>query len=374
MAGCHSLIPLKAIESDAKSKLIGDPLDQAAFQFSGWVYNKTCDCYEARNVANQTSSNDPIRLWQVKSFPFDPDKRVSTALVVLERADGTLQLLSLTKGSPDTVRDMYLRREDEDFNIAYETQRMEFETRGYRNIALGWMDLSGTNYMRELFPERLEKSAIDNARQRAELFQRSEFETARLEFGGFVQFDASIRGSSRRIIEELNSSGLRSMMLTGDGIGAAVTVANKVRLIRSRKVAILEVTNDSTLQWRFLDLKKRKSGSSGDGSIEPIPFAASSLDDVLKRERLGKLAIATTGSALDVVFANTNDQDMQQFAESLSQVSVIARATPKQKHEFITRLKRYGQTVMMCGKRIWFELMSKGIASVMFSHLFALLL
>jgi magnesium-transporting ATPase (P-type) len=370
LAGCHSLIHLKASSASGgeKRQIVGDPLDEAALQYSGWTYNDTAQCYVAP-IQNTTAAADdtpilpsqsfscPVRLWQIKSFPFDPQKRMSTAVVVLENADGSLRLLSFTKGSPDTVRDMYHQREDPNFVGVYEKQRKEFEVQGYRSIAMGWKDLSGTELMTKLFPNGIEKDEMDGARQQGSTLHRSDFEKENLEFGGFVRFDASIRPSSRRIIEELNDGGIRSIMLTGDSIDASCTVATKVRLIRERQVAILEVVEGSSenrsLQWRFIKFHKGKVGQPGSqgSSFETAPFSASSLKDVLKREKLGKCAIATTGVALERMFENVaSDPQMKRFVDNLSRVSVIARATPKQKNDVILHLKHQGgHTVMMCG-------------------------
>lgn len=351
MAGCHSLIPLKGAKPGTESQLVGDPLDEAAFEYSGWKYNETARCYDAPCAENTTSTMNQTRLWQIKSFPFDPDKRISTALVVLEEGNGShLRLLTLTKGSPDTMRDMYSRREEENFFGIYEKQRKDFEAKGYRSIAQGWKDLTGTDDMNRLFPDGLKVTEINKARERAETLHRNEFEVRSLEFGGFVQFDASIRPSSQRIIDELHEGGIRSIMLTGDAIDAAVTVASKVGLIRRRRVAILEVGSGGALQWRFVDLKDRQHGHSEAQSDKSVQTFSSSIQDVLRREKAGKCAIAATGAALDVVFESTGDLDTQQFADNLARVSVIARATPKQKNEVISRLKRCGRTVMMCGK------------------------
>lgn len=356
LAGCHSLIHLNTPGS--KSQTVGDPLDEAALRYSGWKYNDTARCYEAPTRVTAALPYDPVRLWQIKAFPFDPQKRMSTAVVVLENVDGSLRLLSLTKGSPDTVRDMYHQREDREFLTAYETQRKEFEVQGYRSIAMGWKDLSATGLVRELFPKGLDTGEIDGARQRGSTLHRRDFEKDDLDFGGFVRFDASIRPSSRRVIEELNDGGIRSIMLTGDAIDAAITVASKVRLIEKRQVAVLEVVEDgigeSSLQWRFVKFQKGKKGRLGkrSSSSETKSFSESSLKDVLKLERLGKCAIATTGVALERVFENPSDPQVKCVLDNLSRISVIARATPKQKNDVISHLKhKNGRTVLMCGTK-----------------------
>jgi magnesium-transporting ATPase (P-type) len=358
LAGCHSLVHLDAAStSETNSQVVGDPLDQAAFDYSGWKYNRICECYERQDLANATSL-EPIRLYQLKSFPFDPSKRLSTAVVVLETGGGALRMVSFTKGSSDTIRGMYASRVESDFMSWFEKQVEEFESQGYRSIALGWKDLSATELCTEMFPNGIAKDDIRAARQRGSSFHRKDFEIDELQFGGFVQFDASIRPSSRRIIEELNASGITSIMLTGDAVDAAVNVARKVGLIERKRVAILEEKSDGTksLHWRVVKMRRDKGGraTTPSPSSDIIPFSSSSLKNLLKQERVGKISLATTGKVLEAFLAQdeiTNDAwCAQDFLDNLARVSVIARATPKQKKAVISHLKRHcDRTVMMCG-------------------------
>jgi magnesium-transporting ATPase (P-type) len=358
LAGCHSLIHLDdSATPGASDHVVGDPLDQAAFDFSGWKYNRTSECYERPDLENVTLA-EPVRLWQLKCFPFDASKRLSTAVVVMETGGGSLRLLSLTKGSPDTIRSMCISRVDSDFMSRFNGQLAEFETQGYRSIALGWKDFSGTGCCATIFPNGIQKGDIGEARRRGSSLHRKDFEVDELHFGGFVQFDASIRPSSRRIIEELNAGGINSIMLTGDAVDAAVTVARQVGLIKPRRVAILEEKTDGSksFHWRLVKWRREKKDRAKHWSAtsENIPFSSSSLKDLLKQEQLGKVAFATTGGVLEMFFEHDEIAgEAQDFLDNLPRVSVIARATPKQKKLVISHLRQYGErTVMMCGESL----------------------
>jgi magnesium-transporting ATPase (P-type) len=353
LAGCHSLIHLNSSSvAETASQVVGDPLDQAAFLYSGWKYNDTNHCYEDPSMNISGDPTTPIRLWQVKSFPFDPNKRVSSALVVIEEASGTLRLLAVIKGSSETMRSMYQQRTDGNFTSAFDKQVKNFEVQGHRSIAMGWKDLTDSVHMEQLFPSGLNAFGISNAQKLGSTLHRSDIEGDDMQFGGFVTFHASIRPSSRRVIDELNAAGIRSIMLTGDAIDAAITVASTVKLIQQRKVAILEMVRDESgleqLQWNFVEISNNKGGASR-RSTGTKAFTRSSLHSVLKREMEGKCAIACSGSVLDEVL-NSESKECKDFMDNLFRVSVIARATPKQKKIVISSLKsECGRSVMMCG-------------------------
>ena len=359
LAGCHSLIHLDANStSETGGQVVGDPLDQASFDSSGWKYNRSSECYERQDMQNATLS-EPMRLWQLKCFPFDPSKRLSTAVVVLENVGGSCRMLSFTKGSPDTLRGMYAFQEELDFASRFDRHVEEFEVQGFRSVALGWKDLSETKSCKIIFPNGISRGEISAARQRASLLHRNNVEVDELQFGGFVQFDASIRPSSRRVIEELSAGGIKSIMLTGDAVDAAVTVAWKVGLIKRKQVAILEEKCDgsSSLHWRIVKLRKGKKdqGKNMSPSSEIMPVSSSSLNDFLTKEKLGKLSLATTGKALEMYFEKDDiTVDERKFIDSLARVSIIARATPKQKKLVISHLKQQCErTVMMCGTSVF---------------------
>lgn len=348
LAGCHSLIHLDT--SASNGKIVGDPLDQAAFARSGWKYIQSTYCYELADNQKPTPSK-PVRLWQLQTFPFDPSKRLSTAVVAMEYGNGSIRLFSFTKGSPDTVRGMLKDRAQDDFISLYDSQVKGFEVQGYRSIAMGWRDLSESELGAHLFPNGMTKDDIEMAKMSGTLLHRKDVEVDFLEFGGFAQFDASIRPSSRRIIEELDAGGIKSIMLTGDAVDAAVTVARKVGLVKRRRIAILEESQNGAepLQWRVINLRRTKKDKSTNWrpTSETIPFSPSTLTEIVRQETLGKTAIGISGRALDLLF----DRNDVLLLDSLPQVSVIARATPEQKERVISHLKqKCRKRVMMCGK------------------------
>lgn len=372
LAGCSELVHLDPTESvptsSSASHVVGDPLEIATLEYSGWHYNGTDGSYVSP-VANSTdlSDDDPVRLWKIKSFSFDPNRRLSTTLVLMQTFGGNFHLVSLTKGSPETVKALYSPHDESDFDTAFETQRNELESSGYRSIAFGTKDLSRSSISNELFPNGLHKDTIDEARQKGSSLHRSDFENGYLTFGGFACFDATIRPSSTRVVSELLSAGIKCTMLTGDSIDAAIAVASKVGLFQCDKVAILETTvqeRDGSPLLRFRHVQP-KHNSQSEESIDVEEFSMDSLARVLKRQSKGKLAIAASGAALELVFrAGSNEE--RKFVNNLSRVSVIARATPKLKELVVTNLQsQCGEKVMMCGR------LARGVVGVLLSFVYS---
>lgn len=364
LAGCHSLVNLDGEGSN--STLIGDPLENASLRFSGWKYNSDDDSYSLSDTETNQESG-PIRLWQIKSFPFDPSKRLSTTLVIAKYADNSCKVWSLTKGSSDSMIHLYTMQSDSAFKKSYKKKIQNLDAQGYRSIALGSKDLSNSSLVMErLFPGGLacDSDAIMYARSEGASLHRRDIESlggnstlsAGLDFSGFACFDASLRPSSSRVLNELFYGGINSIMLTGDSIDAALSVGRMVGLVKQRKVAILETAENNgsiDLTWRIMSPKSGKQEKSAkllQFKSQKKAVTPSSLKKILNEQKKGLCAIATTGQALEKILDESSGKTFQLLLDNLSSVSIIARATPSLKESVITCLRqRCGKKVMMCG-------------------------
>ena len=363
-------------EENGKTSVVGDPLDQAALQFSGWKYNQTANFYfRPESDAEPHLSSEPFRLWQIRDFPFDPSRRLSCAIVLLQRKDCSFELWKLIKGSPDTMIDL-VAKESDDFGVELSNKTQELEMQGYRCISLGAENLGDSPIAQTLFPNGLSASACSLAQARANgetlhrgTIDRNDPRTIELglKFSGFCCFDASTRSSSKRVINELGRGGLKCVMLTGDSIDAALSVARKVELFEQKKIAVLErsendVPGKEALVWKILHSKVRKDGSfrilQNRTKIEKA--TVSSVKKYIKYFEKGKYSLAANGRALELIFSGKPNQVRRLIVQNLSAVSVIARATPELKKQVIDTLKQEcGKRVMMCGE----------LHSVSFHHL-----
>lgn len=393
LAGCHSLVHMRMVgcknsnnAGSTPSKIVGDPLDMSALEFSTWKFNHTSSggyyyLPDTSKTNEGNPSNHPIRLWQIRSFPFDPNKRLSSALVLAELSDGDYKLWILTKGSPGTMSFLYKTQEENpEFVPQLNKHTQDLEAQGYRCISLGAVEVSlESPLLATLFPHGLrnvDDDSIGYARSKCTTLHRSDFEdlkpanhkntstlcdsvvddAAGLDFHGFACFDAKVRTSSKRVIKELIRGGINPVMLTGDAIDAALSVASKVTLIEERKVAVLETyqgSNDTTpsLRWRFVVLGDGKGSPSSAVQTEVVDI--DSVQEVIRRQKRERQAIAATGEALEIVLdePDTKTTVFKILADNLFRFSVVARATPSLKTSVIACLKnRCDKKVLMCGK------------------------
>jgi magnesium-transporting ATPase (P-type) len=362
LAGCHSLVHLPETP-DGKNEPIGDPLDQAALAFTGWRYDPSSSSYFRPESACEGTA-EPVRLWQIKSLPFDPTRRLSSAVVLVQLEDGSLQLMKLTKGSPETMKGLF-KRDGHDFDSAFEERTQELETLGYRCIAMGADNVSNSTIRSILFTEELstDGESLITAKSRGDGLHRNEIEghsddqASGLTFCGFCCFDASLRPSSKRVVNELNRGGINTVMLTGDSLDAAMCVARKVNVIRHKNIAVLETrpdaeTGEETLVWKLMRTDLDEGGSfrilRNHTTFEPATLATSA--KLVKRHKRGRLALAASGSALEVVLNGYQNDVHRLIGRNLAGMAVIARATPDLKKTVIDSLKYVcGCQVMMCG-------------------------
>jgi len=364
LAGCHSLVHF---EENGKIAVVGDPLDQAALKFSGWKYNQTADFYFRQDGdADSIQSSEPVRLWQIRNFPFDPSRRVSSAIVLLQRKDSSLEIWKLTKGSPDTVIDL-IENDSHDFRSEFHNQTQELEMQGYRCIAMGAKNLGNSSVAQALFPTGLSDNAhtLEQARKNGEALHRNDIDRktpgtdgSGLEFCGFSCFDASTRPSSKRVVNELIRGGLKCILLTGDSVDAALSVARKVEIAKHKKIAVLQISENNVdgrdeLEWKVLRSKVRKDGSFRilRNRTRTEKATISSVKKFIKNQEEGKCSIAANGRALELIFSQHTNKLRRLITKNLAAVSVIARATPEVKKKVVEILKEdCGKCVMMCGK------------------------
>ena len=364
LAGCHSLVQF---QKNGKTSVVGDPLDQAALQFSRWRYNQTGDFYfRPEAEADSLPASEPVRLWQIRSFPFDPSRRLSSAIVLLQLEDSSLELWKLTKGSPDTMINM-IKKDSSLFESEFNNQTQELEIQGYRSIAVGAENLANSSIIHALFPDGLSADAkiLAQAKANGESVHRNAVDTSTpgliesgLRFCGFCCFDASTRPSSKRVVNELSRGGLKCIMLTGDSVDAALSVARKVEIFKHRKIAVLErsensITGEESLVWRTLHSKVSKDGSFRilHHRTKTEVATVSSVKKFINYSEQGQYSLAANGRALELILFGQPNQAGRLIAQNLAAVSVIARATPELKKQVIETLKHEcGKRVMMCGK------------------------
>jgi len=339
LGGCHSLVSLKGNESE--SKLIGDPLDLASLRYSGWTYSHEEDCY-TKKVGNNVGT----KLWQVKAFPFDPTRRTSSAIVlVFNPKNRNILILKVIKGSPDKIEEILnLENNTKEW---YHRTNSQLGMEGTRTIAMATKKLSFNDDMaKSLFPYGAPTSnnevllAIKDARHRAQNLGRNDVEQHGFEFIGFGCFVASIRPSTKRIVEELTQAGILVTMLTGDSIEAAISTSKSAGVINNITTAVLDFDGE---EWVWKIHEKH--------SVQSLVLTQDNWSKLQVLASQNRCSLATTGTVIERLESKSKYSPLLfSIYSKLFWFSIIARASPKQKEYAISTMKKNGgKKVLMCG-------------------------
>ena len=383
LAGCHSLETIEdtAAEDSVSERVIGHPVDLACLEHAGWKYhggqNKTA-------YAPTKSSKDeyPVQMWQLKTFPFDATRRCSSALLLVLDASGRFRLLKTVKGAPDAMRSKL--SDDAADQSWYDVKVETLSSRGARLITLAAKEVHPDNAIfRKIFPNGFaslsaskERSGKVGAETEATIrrvqakalkhIHRDDIEGGTLDFIGIAYFSAGLRPSTPRVIDQLQGAGIRTMMLTGDGVDAAVSIAEQAGIIRginpkkkrgkksssrtkrSANIAILDIDrscDDSRLTWKISRESSHKRQIKHDILKASLSTTARIFNDASRGDRF----VACSGEAIDMVLSSDSLDSTSSFIKTkLSDVAVIARASPSTKENVVRCLKK-SKTVMMTG-------------------------
>nr|XP_043069563.1 polyamine-transporting ATPase 13A3 isoform X3 [Drosophila bipectinata] len=248
MVTCHSITVLNGI-------MMGDPLDLKIFQSTGWTLEdsknipekekyglifpiilrqpKNCtDDFPKSNVctglefSRQSSVEDllaTVGFTQaqknfdhgiVREFPFTSNlQRMS----VITRCLSAHVFNVYTKGSPEMIKQLCTPQSLPD---GYSQQLSIFAKKGYRIIAIAFKALDPkVNYTKI---QRLSREDVESD----------------LEFLGFVILENRLKPDTTNVINTLNTAKIRTIMITGDNILTAISVARDCGIVNSSQPVI----------------------------------------------------------------------------------------------------------------------------------------
>jgi cation-transporting ATPase 13A1 len=372
LAGCHSLVDLvDEATKDNQHSFVGDPLDLASLQYVGWTYNNTQDAFESKKKSSKLP-DAPIKLWQIRTFPFDANRRTSCALLLVLHADGTCRLWKAIKGSPDVIQSIVKENQES----WYKKQIQKLGGQGLRTIAMAASEVTENDVLvKSLFPNGLvdpsslsikeRRGMISHARNASGMIHRSSFESVNDEetslrsfnFSGFACFDAAVRPSTRRIIQELQHANVNVIMLTGDGVDAAISVAGTAGLLSGDSIAVLDFDEraNKTLVWKKMRKKSRKGGAPKSRLEREriMTVNEKSVETMLAKARRGRCTLVVMGKAAEFLLSGVTHSDSEVYSrleDNLFRFAIFARASPKQKRAVVSSLKDHsGMKVLMCG-------------------------
>ncbi|QGI78854.1 hypothetical protein CEK25_005583 [Fusarium fujikuroi] len=206
MATCHSL---RSVDDE----LVGDPLDLKMFEFTRWTYEEGKQSASeedeeqgglAPSIARPPNGN--IELGVQKSFEFVSNLRRASVIV---RPFGQKSGDIFVKGAPEAMKEIC---RPESFPDDYDELLSWYTHKGYRVIGVASRHLKKLSWVK------------------AQKMSRTEVESD-LDFVGFIVFENKLKPTTAAVLEELLASNIGAVMVTGDNILTAISVARECGLM-----------------------------------------------------------------------------------------------------------------------------------------------
>ncbi|KAL5013801.1 hypothetical protein ScPMuIL_008071 [Solemya velum] len=318
MATCHSLTKIEG-------QLNGDPLDLIMFGAIGWALEEPGHEESRFDMMAPTVVRPGTRLGEigedigiVRQFTFSSSlQRMS----VITRKLNASHFSLYAKGSPEMIASLS-RTETVPKN--FQEILTTYTQHGYRVIALAWKPFSDKmNYVKiqRIQREQVEKDLI---------------------FLGLVVMENRLKPETTPVISELNKVNIRTVMVTGDNMLTAISVARECGMVdRGERVILVQAhpppTDLAIPRIDFVYAEDR------DREVEEVVTHQGSTSIEIDDNKKFRFAIA--GKSWDVI--------KQHFPEVFSKIAVrgtiFARMSPDQKSQLVETLQELGYYVSMCG-------------------------
>ncbi|XP_022085443.1 cation-transporting ATPase 13A2-like isoform X2 [Acanthaster planci] len=330
MATCHSLTMIDG-------ELVGDPLDLKMFEGTNWnleepgsdttrfdtiiptiVKPRTSDTYLAENP-----DKVPYEVGILRQFPFSSGlQRMS----VITRTLGAKNMEVFVKGSPEMIASLSVK---ETVPIDFLEVLQRFTQQGYRVIALAW---------RPLDPKLSWHHSQRIARKEVE---------CNLNFLGLLVLQNALKPETTPIIHELMKADIRTVMVTGDNMLTAISVARDCGMVDPRaKVIMVNASPPSgevsaSIEWSYDTTPEKTVDESGKTSTTDVPLYNGNSAKVYE----GHFHFAVTGKSFAVLREHFPDL----MPKIVQRGTVFARMSPEQKTQLVEALQDISYCVGMCG-------------------------
>ncbi|XP_044255627.1 polyamine-transporting ATPase 13A3-like isoform X1 [Tribolium madens] len=225
MATCHSLTQIDG-------ELTGDPLDLSMFQFTKWILEEPGDDETARfdmlapTIVKPVESGDspefPYQLGIIRQFPFSSTLQ---CMSVICKELSERNMIVFTKGAPEKVSGMC---NPDSLPENFSTQLSQLAVQGYRVIALAWKQMPIKFKWKEA--QRVKRDVVE----------------CDLIFLGLLVMQNTLKPETTPIIRLLHDAKIRTVMITGDNILTAISVARDCEMVKTHdEIFILETKNCS---------------------------------------------------------------------------------------------------------------------------------
>ncbi|XP_046399059.1 polyamine-transporting ATPase 13A3-like [Ischnura elegans] len=329
MATCHSLTYIDG-------EMAGDPLDQKMFESTGWhldepeMSDTTKFGIGVPMVVQENHDDNPIEVGIARQFYFSSTlQRMS----VITRTLGSRNFDIYCKGSPEMLMSL---SKPESIPATMTSVLASYTRKGFRVLALAYRSLPPS-----ITVEQIEK------------MEREEAEV-NLTFLGLILFENKLKKVTESVINNLRTANIRQIMVTGDNILTAISVAQECTLVAHRqKVYRLEASPSEISVLPHQDigdhLKPRKRLSSI--TIPQMNWSSIGRvysDDANSME-LGISEMPPTYALTGQTWSTIRKHHPEALKTIIKDGTVFARMTPDQKQQLVQELQAIGHNVAMCG-------------------------
>ncbi|KAK2552730.1 Polyamine-transporting ATPase 13A3 [Acropora cervicornis] len=285
MACCHSLMVIDG-------QLTGDPLDLKMFQATDWV---------------------PYEIAIIRQFPFSSDLK---RMCVVTRTLAAPNMDVYAKGAPETIASLCQPQTvPGDFHDVLQRYTMQ----GYRVLGLAWKPLDPKLSWHQL--QRVTRDHVETD----------------LIFLGLLILQNALKAQSAAVIRQLHRADIRTVMVTGDNMLTAVSVARDCGMVgSSHKVIEVTATPDEDkafghqIAWKVLGEKEETS----------VP-----LEERRRPTPCPSYHFAMSGKTFSLI----RNHSPELLKKLLISGTVFARMSPEQKTQLIEGIQKLSYCVGMCG-------------------------
>lgn len=340
MATCHSLTKIDGVIS-------GDPLDLKMFEAIGWILeeateeetalhnkimptvvkppkqpaseHKPADSEEMELFELQTSYEIGI----VRQFPFSSALQ---RMAVVAKVLGEKRMDAYVKGAPEVVASL-CRSETvpSDFAVVLE----DYTKQGYRVIALAHRKLESKIAWHKV--QNISRDAIEN----------------NMTFLGLIIMQNKLKPETPAVLEDLRKANIRMVMVTGDNMLTAISVARDCGMILPHdKVIVAEALppkdgQAAKINWHYADTMPRSNLNAINHEVIPMKSVN---DDSLENQAID-YHFAMNGKSFAVILEHFQDL----IPKLVLHGTVFARMAPDQKTQLVEELQNVDYYVGMCG-------------------------
>ncbi|KAL4608143.1 putative cation-transporting ATPase 13A3 [Arapaima gigas] len=331
MATCHSLTRIDG-------QLSGDPLDLKMFEATGWVLEEASEEETSLHDNIMPTVVRPPRQLLPESLPSSPEGHMSSYEIGIVRQfpfSSTLQRMSVVsrrlgdkrmdaylKGAPEVVAGL-CRGETVPGDFA---QVLEKYTKlGFRVIALAHRRLEAKLTWHKV--QNVSRDIIENS----------------MDFLGLIVMQNKLKAETPKVLEDLQQANIRTVMVTGDNMLTAISVARDCGMIPPQhQVIVVDAlpprdTRAARIDWQYVD--DPGPPASKDARFEVVEMG---LEEVDAEERYH---FAMSGKSFAVV--------MEHFPDLVQKLAlrgtIFARMAPDQKTQLVEVLQSVDYYVAMCG-------------------------